>query len=309
MRNGYNNQTLTSVDIQEIVKIGGKVIEIYEGVFYRANFRITPFKNVIDKLLEIRQKYKDENNDVMQLLVKLIMNSLYEEQIRKDIEESYESKSQHWMMTEYDERVLDYQKISHGIYIVKMKDDVGLQDDFKKVNTLPLQMGSFVLSNSRKIMNIFIHANNGFYTNDVYYTDMDSLYFENKHWEKVDKAGLVGRNRLQGKNDYKDGGIWYSLFLAPKIKYSLTINKFGIIDEHKIFKNFTNVSDNLDRKEYFNMARGGKLKAKVPLTWKKSFYQGVLIPHILRNCGECKKDILCENCDKLVNQKTNFQLN
>ena len=32
MRNGYIIDTLTSVDIQEIVKIGGKVVEIYEGV-------------------------------------------------------------------------------------------------------------------------------------------------------------------------------------------------------------------------------------------------------------------------------------
>ena len=32
MRNGYITQVLTSVDIQEIVKIGGRVIEIYEGV-------------------------------------------------------------------------------------------------------------------------------------------------------------------------------------------------------------------------------------------------------------------------------------
>ena len=31
-RNGYIVDTLTSVDIQKIVKIGGKVLEIYEGV-------------------------------------------------------------------------------------------------------------------------------------------------------------------------------------------------------------------------------------------------------------------------------------
>ena len=34
----------------------------------------------------------------------------------------------------------------------------------------------------------------------------------------IDKAGLVGKILLQGKNDYKDGGIFYGLFLAPKIK-------------------------------------------------------------------------------------------
>ena len=65
-------------------------------------------------------------------------------------------------------------------------------------------------------MNNFIHAIIGFYTNDVNYTDTDSLYIENKHWDKLDKSGLVGKNLLQGKNDYKDGGIFYGLFLAPK---------------------------------------------------------------------------------------------
>ena len=44
----------------------------------------------------------------MQLLVKLIMNSLYGEFLRKDILESYKCKSEMWMMSEYDERVLDY---------------------------------------------------------------------------------------------------------------------------------------------------------------------------------------------------------
>ena len=34
MRNGYINDTLTSVHTQETVKIKGKVVEIYEGVIY-----------------------------------------------------------------------------------------------------------------------------------------------------------------------------------------------------------------------------------------------------------------------------------
>ena len=48
-------------------------------------------------------------------------------------------------------------------------------------------------------MNTFIHAIGGFYTNDKYYTDCDSLYIENKPWDKLDKAGLVGKNLLPGK--------------------------------------------------------------------------------------------------------------
>ena len=79
MRNGFITQVLTSVDIQEIVKVGGRVIEFFEGVLYRENFKINPFEKVIDNLFALRQKFKAEGNDVMQLLVKLIMNALYGE--------------------------------------------------------------------------------------------------------------------------------------------------------------------------------------------------------------------------------------
>ena len=67
-------------------------------------------------------------------------------------------------------------------------------------------------------MNNFIHAIHRFYRNDVSYTDTDSIYIENRHWDKLDKAGLVGKNLLQGKNDYKDGGIFYGLFLTYCLK-------------------------------------------------------------------------------------------
>ena len=72
MRIGYIIDTLTSVDIQEIVKTGGEVVEIYDGVIYRENFRVSPFRKVIEKLFAFRQKNKDEKNDLMQGLVKLI---------------------------------------------------------------------------------------------------------------------------------------------------------------------------------------------------------------------------------------------
>ena len=58
MRNGYIIDYLTSADIQEIVEIGGKVIKFYEGVFYRENFKVSPFRKDIDKLFALRQKIK-----------------------------------------------------------------------------------------------------------------------------------------------------------------------------------------------------------------------------------------------------------
>ena len=51
MRNGYIIDHLTPVDIQEIVKIGGKASEIYEGIVYKENFKKSPFRKVIDNYL------------------------------------------------------------------------------------------------------------------------------------------------------------------------------------------------------------------------------------------------------------------
>ena len=106
------------------------------------------------------------------------MNSSYGEQRRKGIEGSYQCKPEMRMMTDYDEKVLDYQKINHGNNVVKMKDDERLQDEVKNVNTMPLHLGPFVLSNSKRIMNKFIQAIGRFYTNNVYNTDTDSFILE-----------------------------------------------------------------------------------------------------------------------------------
>ena len=57
-----------------------------------------------------------------------------------------------------------------------MKVDGGMEDEVKKVNTMPLDLGAFILSNSERNMNKFIQAIGGLYTNDAYYTDTDSIY-------------------------------------------------------------------------------------------------------------------------------------
>ena len=148
----------------------------------------------------------------MQRLVKLIINSLYGVQIRKDTNESYYCKSEIWMKTDFDENVLEYWKLPNGNYIVKMKKDDGSDDDCDIKNTLPAVLGAFILGNSRRIMNNFIREINGFYNNNIHYTDTDRLYIEKKYWDMLDKANLVDEDLCQGKNDYETGGIFYGLF-------------------------------------------------------------------------------------------------
>ena len=43
MCNGYVTDIITSVDNRENVKIGGRVVKIYEGVVYRENFKVSQF--------------------------------------------------------------------------------------------------------------------------------------------------------------------------------------------------------------------------------------------------------------------------
>ena len=115
----------------------------------------------MDNLFALRQKYKGKNNDVMQIIVKLLLISSYGEKIRKDFGESFACKSEAWMMTDYEEGVKGYWRISHANYIVKMIDHKGLEDELKKLNTMPFHLEVFVLSNSERIMSKVIHAIGG----------------------------------------------------------------------------------------------------------------------------------------------------
>ena len=63
MRNRYNVDTLTSLVNQEIVKIGGKNLQIYESVIYRENFKVSPFRKIFDE----KKLNKDGNKKMIRM--------------------------------------------------------------------------------------------------------------------------------------------------------------------------------------------------------------------------------------------------
>ena len=139
------------------------------------------------------------------------------------------------MKTEFDENVLDYWRIPSGNFIVKMKKDDELDKDCHSKNTLPSVLGVFIIGKIKRIMNIFITEINGFYNNNIFYRDTDRLYIEKKYSDVLDEENLVGESLCLGKNYYKSGGTLYGLFVAPKIKYFLTLDKCGNIQGYKNF--------------------------------------------------------------------------
>ena len=167
MRNGCIVDVFTSIDIQEIVKIGGNLIKILHGVIYGENFKITPSRKVIKKLFAFSQNYKVEGKVLMQNLVKLILNNVYGVQIRENIADFFEHKFQNWMGKDFDDIVLDYWRLPNGIYRTKLKHEDGFYNRNIVENTLSSQLKAFILPNSKRTMNNFIREKNGFYNNSI----------------------------------------------------------------------------------------------------------------------------------------------
>ena len=213
------------------------------------------------------------------------------------------------METEYDDNVLEYWRLPYGHYIVKLEKDGGLDGDNDVKNTLPSHLGAFLLSITKRIMDNFIIEGNGFCNNSIHYGDTDNVYLEWKYWDVLNKANLVCKNLCQGKNDYKTGGIYYGLFLAPKIKYVLTRDEDGIIPQPMTFKGFNDSKRLLDRSQYCDMIESKKISAMLPRFLKKSFNSGVVIPVKMRRCKNCNGEILCKECNIQVNENKEFEAN
>ena len=75
MRNADFIDTSTIVDTQEIVKVGGKVSKVYEGVFNKENFETSPLRTIIKTIFNSRSRYTNEDFDIMPRFVILLLRS------------------------------------------------------------------------------------------------------------------------------------------------------------------------------------------------------------------------------------------
>ena len=74
-RNGDITQQLTSVDIEEVVRSGGDIVEILEG-FICDKLEFNPFERFIIDKTNKRNKFKEENKTLLQTLTKKVSNSV-----------------------------------------------------------------------------------------------------------------------------------------------------------------------------------------------------------------------------------------
>ena len=154
MRNAIIIDTLTSIDIVEIVKCGGVILDVYEG-FFCHNLEYNPYTEFVTDMFEKRDLFKSQGKDLLQNLAEKIGLAVYGGNIRKDINEEYKCVTENWMRENFDDRVKEWFPLKNGNLIVKLEDDEGV-DDFdkaKSVNTMPSHFGSYILSHSKRLMN------------------------------------------------------------------------------------------------------------------------------------------------------------
>ena len=137
-RNEDITQHLTSVGIEELVRVGSVIKEFYEG-FICDNLDYNPFEEyILDKTAK-RNEYKKQGKNILQDMCKKISNGTYGGCIGCDIHDVLKSVSENWMKTEYDDRLKEYIPLKNGNYLVNLKDHDCVDNNgvSKKVKSQP----------------------------------------------------------------------------------------------------------------------------------------------------------------------------
>ena len=107
----------------------------------------------------------------------------------------------------------------NGVLKVILEDDSGVddQDIEKSFIQMPCHLGSYILGQSKRLLNNVIREINGFYGKNVHYGYTDGAYILKKHWDTLVEKGYVEKRFGLSKNGYGIAGIFYDWFLAQKI--------------------------------------------------------------------------------------------
>lgn len=276
-RTGKCCDILTSVDIQEIVRCGGRIIKIFDGIVFEENFEVNPFREFVLELYVLKAKFKREGNKVGYALVKLLLNSLYGKMVQKDINTKTHLWNEQTLKKNYTDDI-KYEKIYSDKYYVE--EDIG--DSLPEI-LMPSHLGSFILSHSKRIMNDVILEIDGFKKPVIYYTDCDSIYVEEECVEILKDKGFLHNTEL-GKlsNDFDDDAkIFHGLFLAPKVKLCYALNNKGEIITKQTFKGYQR--DILRPSEFIKMYNNEEINTEVDKPWTKKFTQGIFTPKDKQN--------------------------
>ena len=203
-----------SVDIIEMLKDGYNVLKVRRAIVWPHTAKI--FSPLINKLYELRNKYKAEKS-VAEQVVKLLLNNMYGKTLERIAE-----------ITNFGDSDLEFDikfdtKLRNGdiTEVVKLPNNqIEYTEKIRERNRKPSYLGSFILAYSRQIMNKFIREIG---VENIWYGDTDSFYTT---IAALNKSSLKLTNDLGGiKNDYGEGKIITKAIFVDYKRYYLEIEE------------------------------------------------------------------------------------
>ena len=190
--------TYNTVDIQNAIKHGYKIkfvgrALVWDGVSDKV------FKSYVDTVYAKKVKASIDGNKVKRQVAKLMMNSLYGKTLQNPIKK-HEAivKTSEEVETFLSQHVLtDWQIVEGSDGDIEYAIFTGEKVSDEKIAKKPRQLGSFVLGYSRRLWLLFLETIDPVVENEITtYLDTDSLHISGKHFEKLNRSGLIHDDKL-----------------------------------------------------------------------------------------------------------------
>lgn len=168
-----------NVELRKAIEIGYEIREVHQQLSYDSVFY--PFRKYVNELYDLRLKYREEGSN-MELVVKLLMNSLYGKFAQRHLQD-YKVVDEEFLDEE------DLKKIFEGELEFDMIDGKIIMKKDKICNsvfTFPI-LSSYVTSYARLLMYGYILKYN------PVYTDTDSLICR----EQIPESKDLGKMKLE----------------------------------------------------------------------------------------------------------------
>ena len=216
------------ITLEDLVKYHEIKYECLLGVMFDEGYNAKIGK-VVRKLYDLRMQYKREKNP-LQLLYKLILNTIYGKTIQKPKDTKIlwrndKVTNMKKLFRRFGESIQSIESYKGtGKNLLKAKIRVGIIDHW----AMP-QCGSLVLSESKRIMNEFMVDSD----EHILYTDTDSAFIEEEEYLRLKETRpeLFGEDLGQLKEEKHLGGedvrIVKGMFLAPKVYWIKEKNEKG----------------------------------------------------------------------------------
>lgn len=247
-----------SEELKEAIKLGYEIKILRGYLFDKENI----FKECIETLYNLKENSIRGSADY--LIYKLLMNSLYGRFGMSPIMDSHIILDNYTAEEKYykNDRLIitNVIELDNFDHLISFHNKL---NDFNKELNISIPISSAITSYSRILMSKFKNL----YTDNIYYSDTDSIYLDTKLDSKFISDSKLGLFKLERIFEN-------AIFLAPKMYAGRFINKFGLYENYakikgvKINVNLNKLIRLLFENEHFNI---------VQEKWFRDFDQGTIM--------------------------------